>query len=74
MMWVIAKARWDAVDTSNPRKVFATEVLTTMRTNLPRFSRNGTDTDSNGNSRWNWGKNSAHEPGEKQRDEDDLAK
>jgi len=74
MMWVIAKARWDAVDTSNPSKVFATEVLTTMRTNLPRFSRNGTGTDSNGSSRWNWGKNSAHEPGEKQRDEDDVAK
>ena len=74
MIWVIAKARWDAVDTSNPSKVFATEVLTTMRTNLPRFSRNGTGTDSNGSSRWNWGKNSAHEPGEKQRDEDDVAK
>jgi uncharacterized protein involved in exopolysaccharide biosynthesis len=74
MMWVIGKARWDAVDTSNPRKVFATEVLTTMRANLPRFSRNGTGTDSNGNSRWNWGKNSAHKPGEKQRDEDDIAK
>jgi uncharacterized protein involved in exopolysaccharide biosynthesis len=74
MMWVITKARWDAVDASNPRKVFATEVLTTMRANLPRFSRNGTDTDLNGNSPWNWGKNSRHEPSEKQRDEDDIAK
>jgi uncharacterized protein involved in exopolysaccharide biosynthesis len=74
MTWVVAKTRWDAVDASSPRKLFATEVLTTMRTNLPRFLRNGAGTDSNGDSRWNWRKNSAHEPGEKQRDEDDIAK
>src|SRR4029077_3555850 len=29
MAWVVAKTRWDAVDAGNPRKVFATEVLTT---------------------------------------------
>src|SRR5258708_27826059 len=34
MTWVIGKARSDAVDTSNPRKVFATEVLPTMRAKL----------------------------------------
>ena len=56
MVWVIAKNTWDAVDASHPRKVFATEVFTTMRTSLPSFSRNGTGVDSNGNSRWNWRK------------------
>jgi uncharacterized protein involved in exopolysaccharide biosynthesis len=74
MTWVVAKTRWDAVDASNPRKLFATEVLTTMRTNLPRFSRNGAGTDSNGNSRWNWRKKSSNEHEENQMDEDDIAK
>lgn len=72
--WVVAKTQWDAVDASNPKKVFATEVLTTMRTNLPRFSRNGTGTDSNGNSRWNWRKKPSNEHEENHMDEDDTAK
>ncbi len=58
MVWVVVKTSWDAVDASHPRKVFATEVLTTMRTSLPRFSRNGIGADSNGNSRWTWRKKS----------------
>jgi uncharacterized protein involved in exopolysaccharide biosynthesis len=70
MTWVIAKMRWDAVESSNPRKVFAIEVLTTMRTNFPRFSRNGTGTDSNGNSRWSWRKKSLNEEEESHIDED----
>jgi len=74
MMWVIAKARWDAVDAGNPRKVFATEVLTTMRTNLPRFSQNGTGADSNGNSRWTWRKKPLSEQEEHHADEDHIAK
>jgi uncharacterized protein involved in exopolysaccharide biosynthesis len=74
MTWVVAKTHWDAVDASNPSKIFATEVLTTMRTNLPRFSRNGTGTDSNGKSRWNWRKKSLNEQEETHRDEDDTAK
>jgi uncharacterized protein involved in exopolysaccharide biosynthesis len=73
MTWVVAKARWDAVDASNPRKVFATEVLTTMRTNLPRFSRNGAGTDSNGHSRWTRRKKSRNEREEHHTDEDDSA-
>jgi capsule polysaccharide export protein KpsE/RkpR len=74
MTWVVAKTRWDAVDASSPRKLFAMEVLTTVRTNLPRFSRNGAGTDSNGNSRWNWRKKSSNEHEENQMDEDDIAK
>jgi capsule polysaccharide export protein KpsE/RkpR len=72
MTWVVVKTRWDAVDAGNPRKVFATEVLTTMRTNLPRFSRNGTGTDSNRNSPWNWRKKPSNEHAN-HRDEDDTA-
>jgi len=58
MTWIILKTQWDAVDASHPRKVFATEVFSTMRSNLPRFSRNGTGADSNGNSLWTWRKKS----------------
>jgi capsule polysaccharide export protein KpsE/RkpR len=72
MTWIIAKTRWDAVDASNPRKVFATEVLTTMRTNLPRFSRNGTDAGSNGNSRWTWRKKPLNGREQDHRDEDNI--
>src|SRR4030095_4505763 len=61
MSWVFAKTNWDAVDAHHPRKVFATEVLTTIRANLPRLSRNGTIVDSNGNSRWAWRKKSLDE-------------
>jgi capsule polysaccharide export protein KpsE/RkpR len=72
--WVVAKTRWDAVDATDPKKVFATEVFTTMRTNLPRFSRNGTGTYSNVNSRWSWRKNSLNQQQENRTDEDDIAK
>ena len=73
MVWVVAKTSWDAVDASHPRKVFANEVLTTMRTNLPHFSRNGTGTDSNGNSQWTWRKKSSNKQEEHHTDEDDIA-
>ena len=72
--WIIAKAHWDAADASNPGKVFATEVFTTMRTNLPQFSRNGTHTNSNGNSRWNWWKESSNLREQNHRDENDIGK
>jgi capsule polysaccharide export protein KpsE/RkpR len=72
--WIIAKTRWDAVDASSPRKVFATEVFTTVRTTLPTFSRNGTGADSNGNSRWSWRKKSLDQRKENHADEDDIAK
>jgi uncharacterized protein involved in exopolysaccharide biosynthesis len=72
--WTIAKTHWDAVEASNPRKVFATEVFTTVRANLPHFSRNGTVADANGNSRWTWRKKSLNEQKENHTDEDDIAK
>jgi hypothetical protein len=41
MTWIFAKKAWDAVEASDPGKVFATEMFTTMRASLPWFSRNG---------------------------------
>jgi uncharacterized protein involved in exopolysaccharide biosynthesis len=45
--WTIGRMRWEAVDENDPRKEFATEVFTTVRASLPRFSRNGS-ADTNG--------------------------
>lgn len=39
--WVIGKERWDAIDANEPHKAFATEVFVTLRARMPRFSRNG---------------------------------
>lgn len=74
MTWIIAKTQWDAADVSNPRKVFATEVLMTMRANLPRFMRNGTAVGSNGSSRWSWRKKPPNGHEENHTDEDNLPK
>src|SRR6185437_5040515 len=41
MTWVAGKTRWDAVDASDPRKTFASEVFTTAQARLPLFMRNG---------------------------------
>ena len=45
--WTIGRMRWEAVDENDPRKEFATEVFTTVRASLPKFSRNGS-ADANG--------------------------
>ena len=51
MTWVSGKTRWDAVDVSDPRKAFASEVFATAHAWLPIFmrSRSGRGAESNGN-------------------------
>jgi capsule polysaccharide export protein KpsE/RkpR len=39
--WVFAKAAWEQTDSSDPRKVFAQEVFTTVQARVPKFVRNG---------------------------------
>jgi len=71
--WILLKTRWDSVEANDPGKVFAAEVLTTMRKSLSRFSRNGASGDSNRSS----GRNSWKESGnqtEEQPTDDDTAK
>ncbi len=46
--WVVGRARWDAMEAGDPRKEFASEVFTTVRASLPKFSRNGAGAESNG--------------------------
>jgi hypothetical protein len=50
--WVCGRTRWDDVDAADPRKQFATEVFTTVRTSLPKFSRNGGGAGENGHRPW----------------------
>lgn len=52
LTWIIMKARWESVETSDPRKQFAIEVLTTTRASLPYLSHNGSNGNSNGH--WPW--------------------
>ena len=66
--WILLKTRWDSVEASDPGKVFAAEVLTTMRESLSSFSRNGASGDSNrssrGNSRKESGNSTEEQPGD----------
>jgi capsule polysaccharide export protein KpsE/RkpR len=48
MAWIIGKVRWGAVDANDPRKVFATEVFTTMKARVQHLSGNGAHNGSNG--------------------------
>jgi len=56
MAWILGKTRWDAVDASDPRRVFATEVFTTVQARMPKFSGNGTGVESSGHRIWSWRK------------------
>ena len=47
MTWIVGKAQWERVGTSDPRRVFATEVFTTLRARIPKISRNGTGPEVN---------------------------
>lgn len=56
MTWIVGKTRWEAVDASDPRKIFGMQVLTTVQAHVARFSRNGTGADANGHRPWSFWK------------------
>ena len=56
MTWVVGKTRWEAVEESDPRKIFAKEVFSTVQARVPRFSRNGTGAESSGHRPWGFWK------------------
>jgi uncharacterized protein involved in exopolysaccharide biosynthesis len=58
MMWILGKTQWDLVGESDPRRVFATEVFTTVQARMPKFLRNGASAESNGHRVWSWRKKS----------------
>ena len=41
MVWILGKVRWEAVAASDPRKIFAIGVFTTMLAAISRFAQNG---------------------------------
>jgi len=38
MTWIVGKTWWEAVEVSDPRRVFAMEVFTTVQARMPKFS------------------------------------
>ena len=52
MMWISGKRYWDSVETRDPRKAFAIEVFSTLQTQMPKFSRNGSEVAANGHRSW----------------------
>ena len=40
-IWLLTRTVWDQTDAHDARKVFAQEVFTDLKTQLPRFARNG---------------------------------
>jgi len=50
--WVFGKTAWDQTDSSDPRKVFAQEMFTTVKAQLPRFAQNGAGKDSGAEKSW----------------------
>jgi capsule polysaccharide export protein KpsE/RkpR len=41
VVWVLGAARWEEIDPQDPRKVFAQEVVGTLKARMPWASRNG---------------------------------
>jgi len=58
MTWIVGKAQWERVDVSDPRRVFATEVFTTVQARMPRISRNGTGSEADKLLKRSWTKSS----------------
>jgi len=54
MVWVFGREMWQGTDASDPRKMFAQEVFSTMSARLPMFSRNGSGEHPVGDEIWSW--------------------
>jgi len=52
--WVFGNALWQETEADDPRKVFARDVFLTVKARIPRFSRNGSGTDSVSRKFWSW--------------------
>lgn len=44
--WILGKTTWEVTDSSDPRKLFAQEVLTAVRASVSKVARNGSGTHS----------------------------
>lgn len=52
MTWIAGRALWESVDPGDPRKAFATEVLTTVQARISKTSRNGTGPEPSERQTW----------------------
>jgi capsule polysaccharide export protein KpsE/RkpR len=52
--WVFGKTTWEQTDSTDPRKLLAQEVFTTVKASLPRFVRNGSGNHSADGDPANW--------------------
>lgn len=52
MTWVAGRTQWDAIEACDPRKAFAEEVFTAIKTKLPGFSRNGANAEADDRHSW----------------------
>jgi uncharacterized protein involved in exopolysaccharide biosynthesis len=59
--WVFGKTAWDQTDSSDPRKAFAQEVLTTVEARLPKFAQNGAGKHSGAEKSWSLFRRSRNE-------------
>jgi capsule polysaccharide export protein KpsE/RkpR len=50
--WVFGRTTWDQTDSSDPRKVFAQEMFTTLKARLPKFAQNGAGRHSGAEKSW----------------------
>ena len=48
LVWVLGMARWNDVDLQDPRKVFAMEMVGTLKARMPWISRNGNAREADG--------------------------
>jgi len=46
VVWVLGNRKWELTDASDPRKVFAQEVFSTLSARISKFSQNGAGTHS----------------------------
>jgi hypothetical protein len=52
--WAFGKTTWEQTDSTDPRKLLAQEVFTTVKASLPRFARNGSGNHSDEVDSANW--------------------
>jgi hypothetical protein len=52
--WVFGKTAWDQTDSIDPRKAFAQEVFTAVRSSIPVFAQNGSGEHPGAAKSWNW--------------------
>jgi hypothetical protein len=57
-IWLLTRTVWDQTDAHDARKVFAREVFTDLKSQLPSLAQNGSGDHTGGKSllRWRWGR------------------